>query len=149
MTIKLRRPAAIAAAVLALGLGAFAAAPAQAHSATAATPVVAHAAVSTAAGSNTVRPELLPIPLQQGDSGSAVSLWQQDLNAYIDAPPPSCRPTLTVDGSFGALTTAATKCFQRALSLTPDGIVGTQTRGAMCSFLAAINDTSLHNATCD
>lgn len=133
-------PAAIAGAA-ALVLGGLAAAPAAAAAVPTASPIVA--------GSTTVvHPDLLPIPLQQGDSGSAVRLWQQDLNAFINFPPPSCRPTLAVDGSFGPLTTAATKCFQSAVGISRDGIVGSQTRGAMCTFLSAAGFTSLWRSTC-
>lgn len=116
--------------------------------------VNADAAISSApaAAAQAVRPALLPVPLQQGDSGPAVGLWQQDLNAFINFPPPSCRPTLHVDNSFGPLTTAATKCFQSARGLTRDGIVGPKTRGEMCDFLASTPDTpghhDLHHRTC-
>lgn len=98
--------------------------------------------------SSAAQPALLPIPLQQGDSGPAVKLWQEDLNAFIHFPPPSCRPTLAVDGSFGPLTTAATKCFQSAANLRRWGVVDGPTRGAMCNFLFNIGSASLFRQTC-
>jgi hypothetical protein len=124
----------------ALVLGGLAAAPASA-----AIPAVS----PVTAAAHAVQPDLLPVPLQQGSTGSAVVLWQRDLNTFINYPPPSCRPTLTVDGIFGPATTNATKCFQSStVGLTRDGIVGPQTRGAMCSFLWAIGSTTLFNETC-
>jgi peptidoglycan hydrolase-like protein with peptidoglycan-binding domain len=91
---------------------------------------------------------LLPIPLQQGSTGSAVALWQQDLNFFIHTKQ-TCRPTLSVDSSFGPATTGATKCFQRLSHLTDDGIVGPNTRSAMCDFLfLSPNDDAIWRATC-
>jgi peptidoglycan hydrolase-like protein with peptidoglycan-binding domain len=71
----------------------------------------------------------------QIDSGLPVASWQRALRAwqlYYGI----CRPTVTVDGIFGPLTASATKCFQRIHGLTPDGVVGPQTRQAMCTQLA-------------
>lgn len=57
--------------------------------------------------------------LKQGDKGSSVVQLQKLLNAQLK---PS--PKLVEDGDFGAKTKAAVVQFQRANSLTPDGIVG-------------------------
>jgi peptidoglycan hydrolase-like protein with peptidoglycan-binding domain len=121
----------------ALVLGGLAAAPASA---------AIPAASPVRAAAQPVQPDLLPT-LQQGSTGSAVVLWQRDLNTWINYPPASCRPTLTVDGIFGPATTNATKCFQSTVGITRDGIVGPQTRGVMCNFLWAIG-SSLYNPTC-
>jgi len=85
-----------------------------------------------------------------GDSGSAVKLWQKDLNLYMKEKA-QCRPTLSVDGEFGTKTTNATTCFQRVKGLDDDGIVGPKTRGKMCSFLfdsPAAESVDLYINTC-
>ncbi|RKR92970.1 putative peptidoglycan binding protein [Micromonospora pisi] len=89
----------------------------------------------------------LPIPLGPGNTGSAVRLWQQDLNFYM-AVKQICRPTLAVDGQFGPATTNATRCFQSVENIGVDGIVGSQTRGRMCDFLWTYQGGSLYYATC-
>lgn len=66
-----------------------------------------------------------------GSSGLAVQFWQKDLNAFMDHFS-TCRPKLAVDGEFGPRTTNATKCFQRFVNISDDGIVGPVTRKRMC-----------------
>jgi len=61
--------------------------------------------------------------LVEGDTGPAVQTLQTRLNVW--------GATLTVDGSFGALTLAAVKAFQTEQKLTVDGVVGTQTWAAL------------------
>lgn len=61
--------------------------------------------------------------LQQGHSGQAVRSLQVLLNERAAG--------LAVDGSFGPATEAAVRNFQTVLHLTVDGIVGTQTWGAL------------------
>jgi peptidoglycan hydrolase-like protein with peptidoglycan-binding domain len=63
--------------------------------------------------------------LSQGSSGTAVKQLQCYLNFSLDDDP------LAVDGSFGSLTEAAVLEFQRCNRKTPDGIVGSQTWGAL------------------
>ena len=62
--------------------------------------------------------------LQNGSSGDAVLRLQRALNAAVDA-------GLTIDGKFGANTTAAAKRYQTAAGLTADGIVGPNTWTAL------------------
>ena len=52
----------------------------------------------------------------------------------------TCRPTLTVDNDFGTKTYNATVCFQGKRNISADGIVGSQTWGAMCSYLLYLAD---------
>ncbi|MEV6454531.1 peptidoglycan-binding protein [Streptomyces anulatus] len=61
----------------------------------------------------------LIVTVSEGQSGDAVSAAQTALNKHGHG--------LSVDGRFGAATTAATKAFQSARGLTPDGIIGPQT----------------------
>ena len=61
--------------------------------------------------------------LKIGSTGNSVKEWQKYLNSQ--------GYNLTVDGDFGSNTEAATKSFQKANGLTVDGIVGSQTLGAM------------------
>ena len=49
--------------------------------------------------------------IKKGSEGKAVKIWQLILG-------------VSVDGSFGAKTEAATKTWQSKNGLTPDGIVG-------------------------
>ncbi|GGL70822.1 hypothetical protein GCM10010129_12950 [Streptomyces fumigatiscleroticus] len=109
--------AAAVTAVLALGVGGASAAPAQQDG-----------TVSTASAA-AVRPQL-----SYGSTGTWVKYWQADLNAYMHVEL-TCRPTLAVDGDFGDATLKATKCIQGKLGVTADGIVGTNTWGAMCDYL--------------
>ncbi|OLO35822.1 peptidoglycan-binding protein [Streptomyces sp. MNU77] len=61
----------------------------------------------------------LIVTVSEGRSGDAVSAAQTALNKHGHG--------LSVDGRFGPATTAATKAFQSARGLTPDGIIGPQT----------------------
>ena len=45
--------------------------------------------------------------------------------------PPTRLPLLKVDGVFGAKTEARVREFQRNRNLTPDGVVGADTRAAL------------------
>jgi peptidoglycan hydrolase-like protein with peptidoglycan-binding domain len=78
----------------------------------------------------------------------SIRQWQTDLRAWqmFFA---TCRPSVTVDGDFGPMTTTATECFQRACGITADGVVGTVTLGRMCSTLEVIETTTgpLFNAS--
>lgn len=69
-----------------------------------------------------------PVPephrvLRNGDSGEEVKVLQMKLNK-IGA-------NLLVDGQFGPRTEAAVVVFQRERNLTPDGVVGPETWGAL------------------
>ena len=62
------------------------------------------------------------------------ALWvQQTLNRLGTEPP------LSLDGSFGPLTVAAVKDFQRAHDLQPDGMIGPQTIDALTACAAERN----------
>jgi V8-like Glu-specific endopeptidase len=65
--------------------------------------------------------------IRYGSRGPAVTELQYRLNVWIAANPAAGHPLLFVDGIFGAKTQAATRAFQRAMSLTVDGIAGPQT----------------------
>ena len=60
--------------------------------------------------------------LQKGSSGDEVKKWQEYLNTQGYG--------LTVDGSFGDKTDAATRQYQASVGLGADGIVGEKTWGA-------------------
>lgn len=95
-------------------------------------------------------PAYAAIPdLGPGSTGTAVEIWQQDLNLFILLKD-TCHPTLTVDGDYGPNTTNATKCFQSLRHISVDGIEGPQTRTQMCLFLEAptTQDSTLYNETC-
>ncbi|GHH06213.1 hypothetical protein GCM10017790_11220 [Amycolatopsis oliviviridis] len=62
--------------------------------------------------------------VQDGSSGEAVFRLQRSLNAAIGA-------NLTVDGAFGAKTTAAVKSYQTSRGLDADGIAGANTWRAL------------------
>jgi len=63
----------------------------------------------------------IPSPtLKKGSTGTGVKNWQKFLNWYGAY-------GLIDDGKFGSLTKEATKAFQTANGLTPDGIVGPKT----------------------
>lgn len=69
-----------------------------------------------------------PVPaihrtIRRGDSGEEVRILQMKLNKL--------GATLLVDGEFGPLTEAAVRTFQTAKGLTPDGVVGPETWGAL------------------
>ena len=86
------------------------------------------------ASAASVSPAVIVIPIGPGSSGASVSQWQEDLRAWQNFAE-KCRPAVTVDGSYGPLTTSATGCFQRVHGIADDGVVGRQTLGAMCSEL--------------
>ncbi len=81
------------------------------------------AGVSVTAPTNpypcSTRPEL-----RTGSSGVCVQRVQWFLNQKIQS-------NLVIDGDFGPLTTAAVKTFEQKQGLTVDGIVGSQTWGAL------------------
>ena len=58
--------------------------------------------------------------LRQGDTSDEVKYLQARLNYYFG-------PELPVDGYFDIATTEQVKCFQSAVQITVDGIVGLQT----------------------
>lgn len=66
-----------------------------------------------------------PRILSLGDNGSDVKAVQIALNAY------GRKPSLIVDGDYGPKTVLAVKWFQRKNNLSPDGIVGENTRNAL------------------
>jgi hypothetical protein len=70
--------------------------------------------------------------LRIGMTGPDVKTLQQDLNRVMTGPP----GPLVDDGKFGPLTDGRVRAFQRAAYLTPDGIVGPQTRAALAAVLA-------------
>lgn len=65
--------------------------------------------------------------LNRGDRGPDVRALQEQLNAADPKPDPS----LSVDGNYGSRTRAAVIAFQNRHELTPDGIVGPLTLGAL------------------
>ncbi len=67
--------------------------------------------------------------LRLGSSGTAVRELQEMLN-FVGKTYTSI-PSLTVDGSFGALTQSAVREFQRIFGLTVDGVVGSATWNAL------------------
>ncbi|MFE9097812.1 peptidoglycan-binding protein [Streptomyces sp. NPDC007264] len=67
--------------------------------------------------------QALVVTVRQGDSGSAVTALQRQLNAH--------GASLTVDGSFGPATDSALRSFQSAHGLTVDGIAGPMTWQAL------------------
>lgn len=76
----------------------------------------------------TVTPPAPPNPyptIQLGDTGTAVTTAQTDLNKWHTVA--GTNAAVTVDGSYGVLTEAAVKSFQGAKKLTMDGIVGPAT----------------------
>jgi Putative peptidoglycan binding domain len=77
-------------------------------------------------------PKLI-VTVDAGDNGDAVRAVQSQVNSRIPK-------LLTVDGAFGAQTTAAVKDFQNPTGLTVDGIVGTQTWNRLVNgYLTAKN----------
>lgn len=62
--------------------------------------------------------------LRTGARGAAVATWQWRLHLAL-------RRDLAMDEAFGPATAAATREFQRAQHLDPDGVVGPRTRTAM------------------
>ncbi|WP_062213547.1 peptidoglycan-binding protein [Streptomyces sp. NBRC 109706] len=65
----------------------------------------------------------LVVTVRQGDTGEAVRAAQRQLVKHGHP--------IEVDGSFGPLTTEATRAFQRASGLTADAIIGQQTWRAL------------------
>lgn len=82
----------------------------------------------------------LAVSLKPGDSGTAVASWQKQLNRWLRTQPG--QSLLPIDGTYGNLTTSATKALQQAAAITADGIVGPATRHALTRELAAINQSS-------
>jgi peptidoglycan hydrolase-like protein with peptidoglycan-binding domain len=79
----------------------------------------------------------------------SVRQWQTDLRAWQMAFM-RCRPSVTVDGVFGSMTTTATECFQSNNGinpLTPDGVVGCQTFVTMCIALQFMVRPDLESAS--
>jgi V8-like Glu-specific endopeptidase len=62
-----------------------------------------------------------------GARGVTVEELQYRLNIWILTAPSTGQTRLVVDGIFGQRTLAATRAFQRAMTLTVDGVVGPQT----------------------
>jgi peptidoglycan hydrolase-like protein with peptidoglycan-binding domain len=69
-------------------------------------------------------PILPPTVMGKGDRGSAVEVWQRQLNDTQQA-------GLVIDGEFGVSTEQATKAFQQKYGLKVDGLVGPATIAAM------------------
>ena len=65
--------------------------------------------------------------LRTGASGQGVDMIQLALNNH----PPTLLPLLKVDGVFGNRTDARVREFQRNKGLTPDGVVGKDTKAAL------------------
>jgi Putative peptidoglycan binding domain len=72
--------------------------------------------------------------IKLGDRGSAVSVWQSQLNTWLKQASPNSTP-LVPDGVFGPGTQAATQALQRSAGITPDGAVGPATRRALRTAL--------------
>jgi Putative peptidoglycan binding domain len=69
-------------------------------------------------------------PLKPGDTGAQVKVLQRALASLGYAPG-------TIDGSYGTSTQNAVTRFQRASSLTADGVVGSKTLSALRAALAS------------
>lgn len=67
--------------------------------------------------------------LSYGSTGSDVKTLQKQLKSL------GYYKTGSVDGSFGPLTKAAVKQFQRKAKITVDGIIGPQTRAALAKAI--------------
>ena len=77
-------------------------------------------------------PQLI-IQVQQGSSGDAVRAVQSQIHSRGDG-----ANQITVDGSFGPVTTDAVRAFQTLAGLPVDGIVGPQTWNHLVNgYLAA------------
>ncbi len=72
--------------------------------------------------------------VQMGDQGADVQALQVDLRdmGYY---------TGNLDGAFGPLTESAVRAFQQAAGLAVDGIVGPETKRALCDVLEASGGT--------
>lgn len=66
--------------------------------------------------------------VEQGDTGERVSDVQAQLNTWLTR---EGRPTIPVDGDFGAVTKVAVELFQEAQGLAVDGVVGPLTSRAL------------------
>lgn len=90
------------------------------------------------------------ISIVNPDSGIIVNLsvtqWQTDLRAW-QIFRETCRPSVTVDGNFGPMTTTATECFQRICGLGQDGVVGKITFDKMCANLFSMGRGDLFRAS--
>lgn len=64
------------------------------------------------------------VTLRQGSAGVYVSTLQSALNSVTGS-------TLSTDGKFGPMTTAAVKAFQASKGLAADGLVGNATKAAL------------------
>lgn len=78
--------------------------------------------------------------IKLGSRGDEVWNWQAHLNKYAGA-------KITVDGIFGQGTHNATVNFQRFFGLTPDGVVGQKTLGAMALAKAHQESTPAQRPT--
>ena len=98
--------------------------------ASAATPIASVRAAPAAAGGDVTCTRLpyASSTIRRGSRGSLARDWQHRLNVAINA-------RLVVDGIFGPRTEQATRTFQRARHLVPDGIVGRQTQAAMARLV--------------
>lgn len=83
-------------------------------------------------------------PIQEGDSGENVLRIQRQLNAISNSN--NAISAVEPDGVFGSNTKRAVEEFQNYYGLTPDGIVGRQTWGALqqvfLSLFATVNTHS-------
>jgi peptidoglycan hydrolase-like protein with peptidoglycan-binding domain len=93
------------------------------------------AALSGAKPSSTNPSATTAATLKLGDSGTAVTDWQTQLNSWLKATS-STLGQLTTDGTFGAATQTATEALQTAQGLTPTGVVDSATRQALTTALA-------------
>jgi peptidoglycan hydrolase-like protein with peptidoglycan-binding domain len=125
---RLLRLAAAGGAVLVMTLGSTAGT----AFASAGTPVaVVRAAPAAASGDVTcTRLPYASSTIRRGSRGSLVRDWQHRLNVAVNA-------RLVVDGIFGPRTERATRTFQSARHLVPDGVVGRRTQAAMARLVIA------------
>ncbi|MDR1564942.1 MAG: peptidoglycan-binding protein [Oscillospiraceae bacterium] len=78
--------------------------------------------------------------VSQGSKGTDVTQLQFILNYLSNFY--SVIPAVTVDGNFGAGTTAAVKAFQQEFGLTPDGTVGSTTWKALFDVYKAVQNNT-------
>ncbi len=95
-------------------------------------------AISNARSSSSSSGSTKASSLKLGDSGTAVTDWQTQLNTWLKLTSPTQTP-LTTDGTFGAATQTATEALQTAQGLTPTGVVDTATRQALTAALAKLS----------
>lgn len=79
-------------------------------------------------GSGEPTPAAVKDWLSKGDTGEAVKELQRNLNTVMNA-------GLAVDGSFGSLTDAAVRAFQKKYGLTIDGCYGSKSKAKMQEVL--------------